>query len=258
MKTIYYLAFLMGVFSNVAGAITPPAAVMIWKSSCAIGVFNLANQTCLEQGGGLNLVVSGSTWTSPAASTGFSTLSRVKITIQAGGGGGAGSTSAATPGTGGGAGATCVAFLTGLNPSTAYSISIGGAGAAGTATPTNGGNGGATSITINSVTYSASAGSGGSATSGTGGAGGATCSNTTLGFAGGRGDDMTGAATAGGTRGGESLLGHGGGMSQGGVATAGWPATGLGAGGGGGSFASSTHKAGGAGTQGGLIIEWTN
>ena len=170
----------------------------------------------------------GTTWTSPSYITSNTIF---KITLVGGGGGSGG----ANPnGIGGaGAGGTCVAYVTGLSPSTGYSYSIGAGGNSG------GGSGGNTSITIGATTYTANGGvgSGGSAAPGAGG----TCTNGTYNIQGQSGQNGNGSGAAPNyAYGGSTFFGGGGSYTYG--------PTGYGSGAGGGS--------GVAGQPGMILIEW--
>lgn len=205
-------------------------------------------------GAGSQFITSGTTYTTPGNIT---SATEFKFTLIGGGGGGAGSIAASTPGAGGGAGASCIVFLTGLAPSTGYTIAIGAAGAAGANTPGAGGNGGNTTASINGTTYTASSGAGGTiGSTGTGGAGG-TCTNTTINITGQNGNDIAGSGAAG-AMGGSSQYGPGGSAALAGTPTAGHAGTGFGSGGGGATGTAGTHQGGGAGTQGAILVEFFN
>lgn len=203
---------------------------------------------------GQSFITSGTAYTTPSN---INTNTNFKFTIIGGGGGGAGANSASSGGCGGGAGGSLIVWVTGLSPSTTYTIAIGAAGTAGTNTASSGGGGGTTTLTIGATTYTARGGSGGGVGT-TGGAGG-TCTNGTLNITGQRGDDSDGASVSPGTSGGNSILGFGGGYAQGGsgAAVTGYAATGYGGGGGGGAFSGGTKAAGGAGTQGCILVQWS-
>jgi hypothetical protein len=123
---------------------------------------------------GASFITSGTTYTTPSIIT---TATQFKFTlVGGGGGGGAGNTTAANSGSGAGGGGTGILYISGLSPSTGYTIAIGGGGGGGTGggtgAPTAGAAGGNTSITISSTTYTANGGSAGPANGGTGGSGG--------------------------------------------------------------------------------------
>lgn len=204
-------------------------------------------------------LTSGTSWTSPS---GITTSTNFKITLIGGGGGGGGVKygSSWTVSAGGGAGAVATFYVTGLNPSTAYTYAIGAAGTAGTTTPTNGGNGGSTSITINGTTVTAGGGTGGTANANgssmaAGGAGG-TVSGTAMisitGQSGGSGFNRPG-------DGGSCQFGSGGlaPQSGSGMNSAGNSGTGYGSGGSGAIAGSNPNVyTGGAGMPGAILIEW--
>lgn len=182
-----------------------------------------------------------------------------KFTIVGGGGGGGGAASSGSPlhtGAGGGAGATVIYVISGLSPSTGYTVTVGAAGTAGTSTTSTGGTGGtggASSVTVG-ANPSAGGGIGGTGNSAsaavTGGAGGAG-SNGTINIAGGAGTNGIPNSTnpSAGT-GGASSMG-GGGVGATALSTAGSAGSAYGSGGGGGSQA-----IGGAGKAGIVIVEW--
>lgn len=206
-------------------------------------------------------LTSGTTWTSPATSTGFSTSTLCKFTLIGGGGGGAGtSTTINTHAAGGGAGATVIVFLNSLTPNNAYTIAIGAAGAGATGN-TGGGNGGNTTLTVGATTYTAGGGAGPLSGSGdvAGGVGG-TATNGTIPINGqfGQGIGIAASSVSSGF-GGDSLFGLGGSpvFSPTTGSTNGNAASGYGGGGGGGATGNATGTAanGGAGTQGAILIE---
>lgn len=203
---------------------------------------------------GQSFLISGVTYTTPANIT---TATVFEITLVGGGAAGGGTPATVnTKGAGGGAGATCVIFLTGLNPSTAYTIAIGGNGSG--SSNATGGNGGNTTISINAVTYTAGGGSGGPAGVTTNGGVGGTCTNASIAVSGQNGG---GTATAAGNQtvagiGGSSLWGLGGNGIQG--TAAGNAGTGFGAAGQGSTSTVATAEAGGPGTPGMILIKWKN
>lgn len=195
---------------------------------------------------------SGTTWTTPADIT---TSTRFKITMVGAGGGGGGSNTTNGKASGGGAGGALVVYVTGLSPSTGYTMAIGAAGAGGVNTGGTGGTGGNTTLTIGATTYTASGGTGGNSST-TPGAGG-TGTNGDINITGQAGGKSAGGASASvpGTSGGSPGFGLGvGGAAQGSTGQ-GIAGTGYGAGGGGGV---STTSTGGDGTQGIIIIEYVN
>jgi hypothetical protein len=182
-----------------------------------------------------------------------------KVILVGGGGQGGGTlNTAGQTGSGGGSGATVVGFYSYVagQITMGYAIGIAGSGAGNSA---NGNNGTDTTTTYNSTTYTAGFGAGGATHStGIGGAGG-TATGGTLNLAGQPGaSGGTMAATSNYQgNGGNSPLGFGMGGQM--PATAGGlngvAASGYGAGGSGGrNGTGTTARAGGAGTQGLLII----
>lgn len=199
---------------------------------------------------GSSFLTSGTTFTTAAGTTTHTTY---KLTIIGAGAGGGGSSVANTKGAGGGAGATCIVFITGLSPSTGYTIAIGAAGAGGAATPAAGSNGGNTTFNDGATTYTAGGGTGGPVGASANGGVGGTCTNTTLNITGEQGGATgTNATTTLAPRGGASQMGFGGASLA--VAGTGSAATGYG-GGGGGAFGVNV---GGAGFQGAILIQWSN
>jgi hypothetical protein len=208
---------------------------------------------------GSELVTSGTTWTTPSDIT---TSTLFKITIVGAGAGGAGC--AATLNIkvgGGGGGGVAVLYITGLSPSTGYTIAIGALGAGGAAGANAGSAGGNTSITISGTTYTANGGSGGATgTVAAGGAGGATVnipaapSFSINGESGGFTGITSDAVTSG--KGGSSGLGFGLGGSGRCNNDFGNPASGYGAGGAGASTNSATARAGQDGRRGCILFEW--
>lgn len=204
----------------------------------------------------IQVLTSGTTYTPTSG-----TNSAVLYLLGAGGGGGGASGSASSVGAagGGGGGSLVIKRITGVTGT--YTYAIGTAGSAGANSGGNGGNGGSTTFTNGGTTYTAPGGSGGTGqTAGTalsvvaGGAGGAVGTN----------GDMNGAGQPGnfgyrasGTfgysgSGGSSEYGGGGLMLI--AAAAGNNGTGYGAGGGGALSTANTNRAGGAGTQGIIIV----
>jgi hypothetical protein len=216
---------------------------------------------------GQSFLTSGTTYTTPA---GITTATLFKFTLVGGGGGGGGGSAARGYSCAGGSGGYGVVWLTGLSPSTGYTIAIGSAGSAGTTTPSNGGNGGNTTLTVGATTYTASGGTGGTlgpVTNSTNGAAGGSTTNLTLAVTGQNGGSAAASvANSAGPSGGSNPMGSGGSsVSDGASGTAagsqnGLSGTGYGAGGGGGSSSNTSAAAwsGGAGTQGAILVEWKN
>lgn len=202
---------------------------------------------------------SNGTYTPPAG------LKAVRVRVQGAGGGGgaAGGSLAAQASTGGGGGgggfSEEIIPASALGASVAVTVGAGGtAGAAGSGVP--GGTGGTSSF---GAFLSASGGAGGdygvsSAAGTTGGGLGGSGTGGTLnmdGRRGGRGRVLLGEPTGPGLGGG-SVLGQGADGAPGTSAAAGIPGSGYGAGGSGGLLrASQSTVAGGAGTQGVVIVE---
>lgn len=205
---------------------------------------------------GSQFITSGTTYTTPANIT---TSTRFKFTLIGGGGGGAGTATANAKGSGGGAAGVGVLILSGLSPSTAYTIAIGAPGAGGDNTPNPGNAGGTTSLTIGATTYTAVGGGGGPAGNNqiVGGIGGTT-TNCTISIVGqnGQGTGTANAATVS-SNGGNSGLGWGlGGQGQFTFfGNDGYNATGYGGGGGGGT---SAVGIGGYGSPGAIFVEWNS
>jgi len=199
---------------------------------------------------GQSFVTAGPTYTTPAN---ISTATVFKLTMVGGGGGGGGISTNNGSGAGGGAGGTCIVYVTGLSPSTGYTVAIGAAGAAGATTPTAGGAGGNTTFAGPSLTYTAAGGSGGAATVSTNGGAGGTTTNCTIGINGQNGGaSASAAASSTSGRGGSSFFGQGGANI---IGSAGLVGTGYGSGGSGGN---GNPNAGGAGSVGVILVEWEN
>lgn len=208
-----------------------------------------------------NMVVqtsgSAASWSLPT--TLQSPSAKWKVTIVGGGAQGGGTNiTAGQVGGGGGSGGLVVVYLTFVAGQTTmtYTVGTAGSGAGTNATGTSGNN---SSIVYNAVTYTANGGTGGTA-SGAGGAGG-TASGGTLNIAGGTGDNGgTMAATSNyqGNGGNTPLgYGYGGRMPVTAAGATGNVGTGYGAGGSGGrNGTGTTARAGGAGTDGVVIIEY--
>jgi hypothetical protein len=178
-------------------------------------------------------------------------MTRAKVTLIGGGGAGGGCDGTHNAG-GGGGGGICIAYIGVVQFQTlAGSVGAGGAGASGV----TGGNGGATTLQVNGTgtVYTAGGGFGGTgASTAPGGGGGGTATGGTLNFSGGYGGD--GDATsinAPAGNGAPGYLGMGGGKGSESASS-----NGLAPGaGGGGSYISTT--AGGSGSGGLVIVEWS-
>ena len=193
-------------------------------------------------GGGLQSVqvfTASGTWTKPAG------ITKVKVTVVAGGGGGGAGNVGNISGTGGGAGGAALEFID-VSGTSSETVTVGAGGAGGAS---NGASGGSGSTSSFGSFCSATGGTGGtSATSSTGGAGGAG-SGGDANHTGGDGGGSTAAADGGGN-GGSSIFG-GAGMKTGnanGDAANGYGSGGAGASNGGGFT-------GGAGKAGIIIVE---
>jgi hypothetical protein len=202
---------------------------------------------------GALFITSGTTYTTPSSIT---TATQFKFTLVGGGASGVSSNTASEHSPGGGAGGGIVLFVTGLSPSTAYTIAIGAGGAA-AASGAVGSSGGNTTLTIGATTYTAGGGVAAAAISGPGGAGG-TSTNGTINVTGGAGGSSMAIFTSGGLPGGSSPfgLGFGGIGNAPSVSGNGNPGTGFGAGGGGSSGNGAPTS--GAGANGAIIVEYYN
>lgn len=200
-----------------------------------------------------------------AASDNFTTgadASRLIVELWGGGGGGGGVTSTASQaayGGGGGSGGYALKQFT-VDPSTAYAYTCGAAGAAGANTGGDGGAGGDSTFVVGATTVTAKGGGGGKGmaagttqTNVIGGAGGAVATNGDVNLGGMPGQlgirisgILNSSSGAGGGFGGGAAVAGGG---------AGVDAVGYGAGGSGGACVNgSGAQAGGAGTQGYIIV----
>jgi hypothetical protein len=232
-------------------------AVTTLSSLTAIG-----NCTTGSVPGALIAVRQLTSGTSYTPTTGTKTII---VHMLGGGGGGGGVTSAnsrvAAAG-GGGSGSYLVVDVTGIGAGP-YTYAIGAAGAGATAGANNGGTGGNTTLTIGATTYTANGGSGGTGMAqGTslliagGGTGAGISTNgdiNTGGNSGSRGIRLSGTVGESGN-GAPSQFGSGG---DGRITTGGTGNAGIGYGSGGGGALSTTGTtsfAGGAGTQGIIII----
>lgn len=207
-------------------------------------------------GSGMAFITSGTTYTTPAGTT---TSTLYKITLVGGGGGGGGFNTANQSATGGGGSAAVILWMTGLSPSTGYTIAIGGTGAGGAGTPTAGSPGGSTTFNNGTTTFTAGGGGGGADTAaGTVGAGG-TATNTFGTIVGGinipgqPGEGGAAANTTYGGGGGNSGLGFGHGGHAGTSNAAGVGGSGYG---GGGSGGRGSGAPGGTGSAGCILVEW--
>lgn len=206
---------------------------------------------------GFSFLTSGTTYTTPA---GITTRTVFEFTLIGGGGGGGGMNTANGKGCGGGGGGAGKLFITGLSPSTAYTIAIGVAGVGGTYSPLIAGTAGtATTLTIGATTYTANGGGGGADTVSTlvGGAGG-TAVNCTINVAGQNGMGSASASAAsmlpsGGDSGFGFGLGGAGSVSF--VGNDGFGGTGYG---GGGAGAGPGTGIAGSGSAGCILVEWSN
>ena len=202
------------------------------------------------------LTSNGTTWTSASSYAGPNSqlftangtftvpanITRVRITVVAGGGGGggcAGSACGQTEGGMGGFGGSSIAYVTGLTPGGTISITVGAAGSAGSSASGAGGTGGTSSAASNA---SATGGGGGNYNQ-TGGA--ATPGTGSLGRFNARWP------TEGGN--GSTLYGYNIRRTTAGAGTAG---VGYGAGGAGGWSNNNGNQAGGAGAPGMVMVEW--
>lgn len=198
---------------------------------------------------GSSFLTSGTTYTTPSNVTSRTTF---KFTLVGGGGGGGGDSTAGGQSAGGGGGDSCIVFLTGLAASTGYTMAIGASGTGGTNAPTTGGGGGNTTISINATTYTAVGGAGGATSNGAAGGAGGTGTNCTIDVPGTTGGAAAGTNSGLSGNGGDTLFGKGGASL--GTAGAGNNGTGHGSGGGGARGAT----AGGNGTAGMILVEWSN
>jgi len=203
----------------------------------------------------IQLIASSGNFTTPANIT---TSTVFNFILIAGGAGGSGCASA-TSGAAGGAGETVYWMgVTGLSPSTNYSVTIGAAGNGGASGANAGTAGGNTSITIGSDTVTANGGSQASGfNGGIGGAGSHASPSVGTVYSwpgGGGGSGTAGNQTNGGSQGGASSLGGG---SSAPYQGAGRSDGALGSGGSGGNSASAAGAfAGGNGKAGLLIATW--
>lgn len=191
-------------------------------------------------------------------SANITTSTRFKFTVTGAGGGGGGVTPlAGVAAGGGGAGSTAIYWVTGLTPSTGYTVTIGAAGTSGSGAGGNGGAGGSSTVVIGVTTVTGGGGSGGlgssTASQSVGGGAGGTATNGTINNPGGSGGNAV--STAGGNspsggNGGASFWGGGGRGAN--YVNAPQAGQAYGSGGGGGAIAGS----GGAGKAGIVLVEW--
>lgn len=205
---------------------------------------------------GFSFLTSGTSYTTPS---GITAATLFKFYLVGGGGGGGGTTTANGHGAGGGGAGVGVLYITGLAPSTPYTIAIGAGGAQGTNAPSAGGAGGNTTITIAATTYTASGGGGGpdTASTSTGGVGGAS-TGFTINIPGQNGCGTTAAGTQSSVpNGGNSGMGFGlGGVGS--VAFIGQDGHGSTGFGGGGAGAGPGTGFGASGGGGCMLVEWSN
>lgn len=189
---------------------------------------------------------SSGTFTIPAGVT------QVKVTVMGGGGGGGGST-VTNNGGGGGSAALSFKWLTGLNPTSTLTVTIGAGGTGNSGTTGNAGvQSSVSSGTQTITTITAPGGSAGFSVGATSAGGGQVGGGTGGDLTEGGGGGVLGTGGTGGS-GANSLFGGGaGGAGAGGFA--GNNATGSGSGGGGGS--SGASQPGGTGGSGIAILEW--
>lgn len=199
---------------------------------------------------GFSFLTTGTSYTTPA---GITTATLFTFVLIGGGGGGASTNSIAGGGAGGGGGGALTLYITGLAPSTAYTITI---GAGGTGTTGAGNSGGSTTLVIGATTYTASGGTGAAAlTTSEGGAGG-TGTNGTINITGSNGDAASGVATS--QSGGGGTPGFGYGLGGSGVIGSSNGNSGTGYGGGGGGAKGNGAPTAGSGSQGMILVMWDN
>lgn len=203
-----------------------------------------------------NFAASG-TFTAPANTKSTTVF---KFTVVGGGGSGAGSGASGASGGGGNPAATAIYYASALSAGSTVAVTVGTGGAAPTAGANNGLTGGDSSIVVGATTITAHGGLGGNASGTTAAANANSASSATNGsfnIPGGQGK-IGGAylATAipDGGHGGGSSLGDGG--AGGPAANNGQAATVPGSGGGGAGADSGVNRAGGAGKDGVVIVEW--
>lgn len=210
----------------------------------------------------ITVFTSSGTFTTSANIT---TSTVFKIIVTGGGGGSGGVSTSGRISGGGGSGATAIYYITGLTPSTGYTIVVGAGGTAGANTGGNGGNGGDSTIVVGATTVTGGGGLGGTGQSATtpavpGGAGG-TATNGTINISGGAG--FPGAVSA---EGGNQYLGGNGGSSYWGggglgaaiitASAAGAAGAAYGSGAGGSSWSSGSAVTGAIGAKGLVTVEW--
>ena len=205
---------------------------------------------------GQQFITSGTLFTTPANITANTIFT---FNLVGGGGGGGGINTASAKGSGGGGGAAGRLYISGLSPSTSYSLTIGAGGSGGISTTTPATAGGSTTLTIGATTYTAAGGGAGADTiDSVGGAGGA-ATNFTINLSGHDGA-ASGAATADAPWGAGGDAGDG--WGKGGAAVfgnvAGTPGNAGKNYGGGGSGSNGLASTGGAGAQGAINVVWNS
>ena len=206
-------------------------------------------------------LTSGTSWTIPTG------VFRCKVTCIGGGGGGGGASNL-NKGGGGGGGGLAIKVFNNLTPGSTATYSIGAGGAGSTGNTGTAGIGGTTSFTWNGTTITANGGGRGTSFSNTvangtlnAPAAGGTATGGDInisGERGGVGENGINFATGSTSKGGNSPLGYGFGgpdpISNSGTGSVGTSGAGYGGGGSGGY--GSASNAGGAGTDGIIIIEY--
>ena len=274
-------------------------AASLTLNNVILGNGTTAVQTVAPGASGNALISDGTTWTSSAPittpltmqyflSSGTFTvpagINRVKVSVWGAGGGGGGGGNG-SPGASGAVGGFGVAYITGLTPGAAITVTVGAGGAGGAGGGNPGTNGSAGTSTTFGTYATATAGTGGGAgptgspaTAGTftttgqivwfprstagqvviaGGAGGVSGTGGGLGYGGSGGGGLSGGGSGSGGSG--SAAGNGGTAygagSNGGNSTASLGGTGGGVYGGAGA-GGATNGGGGGGGTGGVLVEW--
>ena len=207
---------------------------------------------------GQSFLTTGTTYTTPA---GITTATIFKFTLIGAGGGGGGNTAVASiRGAGGGAGGVNIVYVTGLSPSTGYTITIGTGGTGVSASTGNAG--GSTSIIIGTTTYTAGGGSGGAVGPLANGGIGGTTTNATIPITGGQGGGVGATGTQDGAGfGGSNQYGPitPGATLSGAATVNGLNGNGYGSGGSGSSGGTTASAGiGGTGAPGAILAEWKN